>query len=338
LPISFDGTSNGIQHLALLSRNVEAGHLVNLCDTDVPRDVYLVVTEYIIKLLAEEDPRLRSTNKEKKIDDAWCYGWWLDRLHDRSSKDRRKLLKNPIMTFYYSSSSSGRAEAIVGVYRRLFGLNEPALAEEPGASCHWLRSEAMYFLAKAVRIACEDKLKGPAEVMKYIRQLATYRYRQGKFLEWRTLTGFPVINTYRESNIRNVDLNYGGIRSRYKVADGNLPKTRNVKMLNAAAPNFVHSLDATHLVLTILAANKDKPVPIRDVIPVHDCMACLAPHAQRFGQIIREQLAMLYQIDPLRALREANVDDPSDPNVLPLPRRGSLDPLKDVWRAEYAFM
>jgi len=61
----------------------------------------------------------------------------------------------------------------------------------------------------------------------------------------------------------------------------------------------------------------------------------LAPYAQRFGQIIRAQMAMLYDLfDPLRALRDANVDDP---NLLPLPPLGNLDPL-DVQNAEYAFM
>jgi len=61
----------------------------------------------------------------------------------------------------------------------------------------------------------------------------------------------------------------------------------------------------------------------------------LAPHAQRFGQIIRHQFAALYYVgDPLSALRAANV---ADPNLLPLPPLGNLDPL-DVQNAEYAFM
>ena len=82
----------------------------------------------------------------------------------------------------------------------------------------------------------------------------------------------------------------------------------------------------------MLAAKSDG---IHDIIPVHDSYACLAPYAQRFGQIIRAQMAMLYDpFDPLRALRDANVDDP---NLLPLPPLGNLDPL-DVQNAEYAFM
>ena len=317
LPISFDGTCNGIQHLALLSRDEEAGRLVNLTDCDTPQDVYQVVTQYIRQLLEDEDPRLRS--KSKKINDAWCYGWWRERLAALSDKQKRKLFKNPIMTFPYSATSEGRGDAIVEAYRGIFKLNEPP-------------PEATRFLAKAVKIACEDKLKGPVRIMEYIRSLALYRRQQGKFLEWQGTTGFPFVNMYHEPNVVTVDLRSGGVRAQYRVADGTLPETMDAKMLNAASPNFVHSLDAAHLMLTVLRANEDG---IPDILTVHDSLACLAPRATRFGKIIRTQMAMLYIAgDPLLALRNANVDDP---NLFPLPERGSLDPF-GVQNAEYAFM
>jgi hypothetical protein len=317
LPVSFDGTCNGIQHLALLSRDEAAGRLVNLMDCDRPQDIYRVVTQHIMQMLEGEDPRLRSDNK--KVNDAWCYGWWRDRLAPLSDKQKRRLFKNPTMTFPYSATSEGRGDAIVDVYRGLFELNEPP-------------PQATRFLARAIEIACEDKLKGPVDIMRYIRSLARYRLQQGKFLEWRTTTGFPFVNMYREPNVVTVDLGFGGVRAQYHVADGTLPKTMDKKMLNAASPNFIHSLDAAHLMLTVLRANEDD---IRDILTVHDSLACLAPHAQRFGKIIRTQLAMLYTAgDPLKALRDANVNDP---NLFPLPKRGNLNPI-GVQFAEYAFM
>jgi len=168
--------------------------------------------------------------------------------------------------------------------------------------------------------------------MRYIRALALHRLQHGKFLEWRSTTGFPFVNLYHEPNVKTVDLGSGGVRAQYRVADGTLPKTMDEKMLNAASPNFIHSLDAAHLMLTVLRANEEG---IRDILTVHDSLACLAPRVERFGKIIRTQMAMLYIAgDPLRALRDANVDDP---NLLPLPKRGNLDPLS-VQFAEYAFM
>jgi hypothetical protein len=46
-------------------------------------------------------------------------------------------------------------------------------------------------------------------------------------------------------------------------------------------------------------------------------------------------MATLYTVgDPMKALRDANVDDP---NLLPLPKRGNLDPY-EVQNSEYPFM
>jgi DNA-directed RNA polymerase len=107
---------------------------------------------------------------------------------------------------------------------------------------------------------------------------------------------------------------------------------RKTKILNAASPNFIHSLDAAHLIRTVLAANSEG---IRDILTVHDSMACLAPYARRFGQLIRRELATLYIVgDPLAALRDANVDDPKS---YPLPERGTLNAY-ETQHSEYLFI
>ncbi len=283
LPIGFDGTCNGIQHLAMLARDEEAGRLVNLIDSDTPQDIYLVVTRHIMSLLENEDRRVFTKGREAQ--DAWCFDWWRNRLGELDERQRRKLFKNPIMTFPYNVTHSGVADKIVETYRSLFDDNEP----QPAAT---------RFLASAVRRACQDKLPGPVRIMKYIRALALHRFKQEKFLEWRTGTGFPVANMYHKPDIKDLDLG-SGVRSRYTVADGALPERRKEKTLNSASPNFIHSLDATHLIRTVLAANSEDE-GIRDILTVHDSLACLAPHARRFGQIIRRELAMLYIVgDPL---------------------------------------
>jgi DNA-directed RNA polymerase len=71
LPIGFDGTANGIQHLVLLARDEQTAQLVNLIDADAPQDIYLAVTQRVMKLLEGEDNRLRTKGKEAR--DAWCF-------------------------------------------------------------------------------------------------------------------------------------------------------------------------------------------------------------------------------------------------------------------------
>jgi DNA-directed RNA polymerase len=67
LPIGFDGTCNGIQHLALLARDEKAGELVNLIDSPIPQDIYAVVTGHVMSLLESEDQRPFKKGNE------WCY-------------------------------------------------------------------------------------------------------------------------------------------------------------------------------------------------------------------------------------------------------------------------
>jgi len=208
------------------------------------------------------------------------------------------------------------ADEMVDVYSDLSELNEP-------------EDDAAIFLARAVRLACQDILPGPTRIMKYIRKLALHRYHEGedKFLEWISPTGFPFVNMYHKPKFVMLDLT-GGVRSRYKVADGASPTRRKGKMLNAASPNFIHSLDAAHLIRTVLTANREG---IHDILTVHDSYSCLAPFARPFGLIIRREMAMLHAIDPLRALSKANGDP------LPLPQRGNIDPLS-AQSTEYSFM
>jgi DNA-directed RNA polymerase len=338
LPIPFDGSCNAIQHLAMLSRDLEVGRLVNLTDNKEPQDIYRVVIAHIIKMLVGEDRRL---GEDKR--DLEHFKFWRDRLStlhkepERNERLQRKLLKTPVMTFTYGSTVQGMRDKIVKTHADLL----------PDRT--WPTPAAATFLARAVMLACNDKLPGPTRIMDYIHRLARYRLKQkkNKFLRLRGATGFPFANICYKPNMEDIDLNYGGIRTRYTVADGDLPEIDRSGVITQSVPNFVHFLDATHLIFTVLAAKSDD---IHDIIPVHDSYACLAPYAQRFGQIIRAQMAMLYdRFDPLRALRDANVDDP---NILQLPPMGNdpanypdicrelipvLNPL-DVQNAEYAFM
>ena len=313
LPIGFDATASGIQHLAMLSRDLKVGKLTNLVHNDRPQDVYAVVIAHIMQMLANEDPRLGKEGCE------W-FGWWRNRLSELNKKQRRKLLKTPIMTFAYSSTVRGMRDKIIKTHLEML----PARTQP--------RFEAATFLATVIRRACADKLPGPARIMKYVQGLAMHRFKHGKFLELRGVTGFPFANICYKPQTFDVDLDYGGIRTRYTVADGPKPEIDKSEVLSSAAPNFVHFLDATHLIFTVLEANKEG---IRDILCVHDSFSCLATRAPRFGRIIRAQFAALYTVwDPLRALHDANVIDCSAPLF---PEQGNLNPF-DVQDADYAFM
>jgi hypothetical protein len=295
LPIGFDGSANGLQHLALLSGDLVAAALVNLLSdaNDDPSDVYTALIARAIELI--------------EADDCDHARWWREKFELLSRKQRRKLLKQPIMTFAYSVTPAGATLQIAKVYGS-FRLNaKPA-------------NGAFRYLADKVLEACALDLSGPKRVMDYICAAAEHCANENRFLEWTSPSGFPVSNRYQKPNMITVTCMRGSVRvAEHRVADGVTDQIARKKVVAAAAPNFVHSLDAAHLVKVVNAAVSEG---ITDILTVHDCFYCLAPQATRLHEIILGELANLYgNNDPLAELRIRNV---SVPDILPVPPKGTL--------------
>ena len=47
LPISFDGSCSGLQHLSAMTKDRATGELVNLTDNPLPQDLYQTVAENV---------------------------------------------------------------------------------------------------------------------------------------------------------------------------------------------------------------------------------------------------------------------------------------------------
>jgi DNA-directed RNA polymerase len=295
LPVCFDGSCSGIQHLSMMLRDEDAGRFVNLIPDDEPHDVYQLITDRVKKRLqtAPEPQDWKTAIAKAKAD------WWLRRGIDR------KLVKRPAMTFAYNVSLSGMQDHLDEI-------------ENDGDT---------FFLAWHIMEACKETLRRPAEAMEFIRKLAKECVDKGKVLEWTTPTGFPWANRYYESKRELVELELDGVRVTHLVADGYEPGLRKEKSMDAAAPNFVQGLDATHM---IRVANTAAGEGI-SIVGVHDSVGCPAPRAARVHKIIREEMAKLYdEHDVLTELQEAAGSS------LELPKKGRLDP-RCVQYSTYAF-
>jgi hypothetical protein len=300
LPVGFDGSCNGIQHLALMCCDLAAGEMVNLTDTDRPQDVYSHVAARVNTAVRVDEPG------------EWAQ-WWRDYFESIDERQIRKLVKQPVMTFAYNVTVPGMTRQVADAYFEI--------------SKKQLDFAAARYLATQIRAAAESLLPGPAKVMRYVCDLAANRAAQKLPLKWKSPTGFPVCNLYQKPRLKRLRI---GPRE-FTVADGYLPGIDKEGAVDASAPNFVHSFDASHLVRTVNAATDEG---ITDIVTVHDSFACLAPHAKRFGKIIRTQLALIYACqNHLLGLCDQNAGDPIG---MPLPPLGKLDPLW-VQDAEYLF-
>jgi DNA-directed RNA polymerase len=235
-------------------------------------------------------------------------------------KEIRKLIKTPAMAFAYSISRRGIVNNLVEVY-----FEKKTDRPKPPES-------AWGYLADTITAVCQQTLRGPSELMLYIIDLAKHCAARGDFLELTTLTGFPFSNEYRESDVRPVYLMEGGCNVEFRVANGTTREIDYAGLMGGACPNFIHALDATHLIQSVNAATIDKD-PIRNILTVHDCFAVAAPDVERFLQILKRELCIMYVGEPLKRLHARNgFDGFREP-----PPYGDLDPF-EVQTAEYCWI
>jgi DNA-directed RNA polymerase, mitochondrial len=150
---------------------------------------------------------------------------------------------------------------------------------------------ASWYLAEHTYAAIKQLIKRPAEAMDFLQKIAKVLAEEGKHMRWISPAGVPWINCYNQKDTKRVHLwlHEGGVRVRHtiKLAMGELAEIDKTRAVNAVAPNFVHACDAAHLLRTVN----------------HDSFGCLPPRAARFLEIIRAELARMYEEhDVLREL------------------------------------
>jgi DNA-directed RNA polymerase len=293
LPIYFDATNSAIQHQAALIRDKKAGASANLCPCEIQPLVY------------ERDPNADWTVPGGKLLDVYRApgSQILDPPQD-SYRDptmgvadeirgqlpdlrlERGDLKQAIMTTNYGSTNHGRARQI-----------EKALRN---------RGKEIDFrdVLKIAKLA-EDEVGKHFDALGDINKLlvacvAPLAERNAP-LRWTSPSGFPVVNAYRKIRTARIpSLRASG--SREVVADGHDPNLLPIEAKRAVTANFVHSLDASLLALTV---NACADAEITDLVTVHDCFGVLAPDADDFNRIVREQFVSMYQDnDPLKEIRD----------------------------------
>jgi DNA-directed RNA polymerase len=243
------------------------------------------------------------------------------------------------MTYGYSSQKFGMASQLVEDLMQPLAL-EVLAGERPyhpfGEDNGFTASR---FLASQIFSAIEEVVKKPAEAMSFLRQMAKALAHENKPVTWITPVGVPWINRYHAYNVERVTLwlNDKGVTVPHTVgvATSWQKDIDKNKAANSIAPNFVHALDASHLMMTV---NGLRDNGITDVALVHDSFGVHASNAATLGKVLREQFVRLYtEFDPLNDILECNKDRMTNPSRLPRPvAKGALD-IQEVLHAEYAF-
>jgi DNA-directed RNA polymerase len=305
LPLTFDGSCSGLQHLCAMTR-AEEGRYVNLVAADNAEDFYSLVAAQVWR----DNPELQ---------------------HLMEGPNDRQIAKKPIMTFFYGSIPGGFARCKSGRRWKPYGMTEQVIEvlRERGKP-----TTGADRLAAAIYKAIEDLVPPAKKVRQFLEDLVRLCAKENKPLRWTTPLGLPVHNRYHKPKIKNISIPQNGrARRSVKFAVGYEDKINRRKAVNSVTANFVHSVDAAHLQLIALAAAKEG---IR-MVSVHDCFGCLAPHAKRFNGIIREQFVRLHKYNLLAEAFASAKRDLRRGVELPLPPEpGSLE-LELVLNSFHAF-
>lgn len=320
MPIALDGSCSGLQHLGAAFRCEVTGKAVNLQDSEHPNDIYQDVADKVQTAL-----ELELTTENRLFASQW--------LDFCDGKIERNITKRPVMTYPYGSKVTGFTQQI------LDDVVRPVMQKDPSQVPFENPRLAAQFLATLIEQAVSSTVLKASEAMDWMQRAAGTIAAGGNSIHWTTPLGFPVVQDYRKERSRQINSVVFGTRMQCRVSEV-LDDIDSRKMVNAISPNVVHSLDASHLLLTVL---KSLDEDINQFALIHDSFATYAADTERFFFIIREAFVELYQNDVFENLEvefKAQVDKQSAKKkgkVFPmLPAKGSYQ-LESIVQSSFAF-
>ena len=259
LPVWTDGTCSGLQHFSALLMDAIGGKSVNLVPGAVKADVYQEVANTVNNILIQE---AKEDNEFAKA--------WLKRVVDR------KVVKRNVMTFCYGATKRGFTDQL------LSDTDPTPEGVDEYKACNYLGGKTWEAVGKVLVKA--------AEAMNYLQKLGHYMAKHGHDIRWTTPIGFTAVQDYVKTTSKQINTWWGGTRIQLRV-NQDTTKKDTVANKNAIAPNFIHSLDAAHLMLTAEAAHAEGVV---DLSFVHDSFGTHAGNMGNLNRILREQFIKMY--------------------------------------------
>jgi DNA-directed RNA polymerase len=269
--IPLDGSCNGLQHLAAITKDREAGRSVNLTNTSDRYDIYQMVAD-----IASD------TYKE-----------WYNEVDEIKSKDlgeqtlglvgTRKIAKTPVMVYPYSGTEEGSTEALHSKIEELDGFSEDWI------STRFFARNMIVHLRKAIM----SILDTPEKFMKMAKLSGRRLANENKAPVFTTPDGFTMINKHPKLVNNRIQIRQGKrIRKLRVVMPTN--ELNPDKIANSMSPNLIHSLDACHLRMTVNGMSKREDLDQEQYLFIHDSFGTNPNDASKLARTLREEFAGMY--------------------------------------------
>ncbi|CAH9088206.1 unnamed protein product [Cuscuta europaea] len=305
LPIHLDGSCNGLQHYAALGKNSREAAAVNLVAGEKPADVYSEIArrvQYIIKEDSLKDP---STDPS-----ALLARLIIDQVD-------RKLVKQTVMTSVYGVTFVGAREQI-----------KRKLVDKGLITDNKILFSVSCYAARVTLSALGELFQDARHIMNWLGDCAKVIASEKEPVRWTTPLGLPVLQPYFKSQRHVIRTSLQRLALKRRTNSIDVKKQRT-----AFPPNFVHSLDGSHMMMTAIAC-RDAGLHFAGV---HDSFWTHACDVDQMNQILREKFVELYSTHPvLENLLESFQAAYPKLNFPPIPKRGDFD-LQEVLKSPYFF-
>lgn len=189
--------------------------------------------------------------------------------------------------------------------------------------------QACGFLARVTMDVMGDLFSGARQTMNWLTSCARLISQHGYPVAWISPIGLPAIQPYRRRKaVTLVTL----LQTVSLVDDSDDLPLHKQRQVSAFPPNYVHSLDSSHMLLTALEMEKRNLT----FSAVHDSFWTHACDVDDMNVILREVFVNLYDqplLEQLKKTWELRYPDIEFPD---LPEHGSLD-LKEIHKSPYFF-
>lgn len=309
LPVHQDGTCNGLQHYAALGGDQAGARQVNLEPSDRPQDIYTGVAELVKEMVEVEAEQGNPTAQFIK------------------GHITRKVVKRTVMTNVYGVTFMGAKQQVYDELKGIF----PNFKESKEVRS--LQTVSMYVAYKIFEALgkifngaqeiqywlgeCGDRIttsitaeqikqlqiryegKAPEVEAKYkadkisktgLKQLikTVENFKTG--IIWTTPLKMPIVQPYRKDSLQKISTPLQDITVQKRV-EGDVVDKR--KQLQAFPPNFIHSLDATHMLLSALKCSEMG----LDFAAVHDSFWTHACDIPNLNVILRDAFVRMHSED-----------------------------------------
>jgi DNA-directed RNA polymerase len=254
----YDATNNALQHYSAILREEKTAFLTNLINSDEVQDIYQLIADKVNIIINSDMSEAASLWRQFGVD--------------------RKLAKKPTMTYLYGSSIYGFTQQIQKVIES--EIENIILFKDKF-------KQASYYIAGVFSQVIEEELVSAYHIRNKLREIISLALsKELKSVEYINPVGFNLVSDYRIFERQEISINLDRKRIKINIANEDAEINKR-KIINSIAANFIHSLDSSHLTMTVNEFDDDIAV-------VHDCFGVHACNAGKLHSIARNEFVNLH--------------------------------------------